>query len=762
MGFLQTSRNERQSSSAVSREDYKMLYLYYKSICYAHSASCSQVDHRFRADQAPSILNHPLSLCGEPSPKRPKYSNDNAEAECINSRIASGYYHTPEALLADVNTAATSLLENLQPGDNFTNDTESATKAVNQINLFKQSLGKVCRHIAELEAKVKAGTHVNDGSLPSGLKAIASPAVLTLTSQTDRGPKHLYSGLQRQRQSTFFGRSTSNSDESSEHEKLDPGSFPNGIIVTQVPPSNVIDQAAFAKQKRAFGEVFRPHRSLKALDPPRPSRNATRGTSLGWVNNEELTGSERLTPVYKSDYRYASLPTGSWLHYSSIEASAAWALDGKRQQRDRALSFDESRSEPLEESAEHETRSKALFQSAYSSFAPSSDNSAAVVSEETRSQAWWNKVGQKRFRTLFALQNADSGIDTPLPVLNPVDHVEDDFEAAVTEFAECPLRNGLEDHDKANADPKEVDEVLQDISDLLQTLSSYQRIRNLSKSNSGAGTPSSGETDVYEILRSNLSILVNSLPPYAVAKLNGDQLETLNVSTSIALDMKDHVGTMELDQHSVQRQRASVATTHPPTGRSVVSSGTAGRPWLGHSRTPSSNPPQPGTYTVPSAPQPRSYPAARSMSGPRPFPAAQHHLHQSSTPNPNVPQYQRSSTGLQNGYGPRYSNQIRGVKSQATVQQGQAQSSSTDPLGQSPQKEGKGGQSVSHASPLQQRQQQNQASPSLTYLDNKKGLTTGQAKRSQLSEATQTPNVNGQYAQTVGSSTPGGGRLNGG
>lgn len=696
-------------------------------------------------------------------------------------------------MLADVDNAATSLIEGLQSGDNATNGSDSACKATNQFNLFKQSVSKVCRYISEIEAKNITEDHASKGSLPDGADKITSPAALTLTSQTDRGPKHLYSGLQKQQKNTLTDANTSNINGSSDSPKLDPGTFPNGITVTHVPPSNVLGQAGFSKQKRTFGEVFRPNRSLKALDPPRPSRNATRGSSLGWLNNEELTGTERLTPAYKSDYRYASLPTGSWLHYSSVEASATWAPDSKRRQKDRALSFGESRSEPSEEASEYEqVRSKALFQSAYSSFAPSLDNSTAVVAEETRSRAWWNKVGQKRFQALFAVQYPESDLEPAHSAIDSADHAEEDFEAAVTTFAGDPPRNPSEAHGRANADPKEVNEVLEDISDLIQTLSSFQRIRNLSKINSGPGNPSAAETEVYEILRSNLSILVDSLPPYAVAKLNGDQLEMLNVSTNIAVDIKDHVGTMELDQYSVQRQRASIGAGHPTTGRSGVSLGAAGRPGSysaqstsynqrpGYSGAPrtsyGSQPRAMATYGGTGAAQAQSFPAARPapMAVPRPgFSAQQHHPTQSYTPKLSAPQYQRSSTALQNGYGPGYGNQDKGASSQATVQR-QGQGSYSYSLGQSPQKPGQGPQPVAQASPPQgspQKQQpspsqQSQTSPTVALSGNSQAITIEHARTSlqpsrNPSATPQTPNFNGQYARMVRSSTPGGGTLSG-
>lgn len=619
------------------------------------------------------------------------------------------------------------------------------------------------------------------------MQEIPRPAVLTLTSQTDRGPKPLYSGLQHQKKGTPSDENISILKHQDQLSIVDPRNFPNGIAVTTVSPSNILDQVGSAKQKRTFSEVFRTPRSFKALEPPRPSRNAIRGSSLRWVNHEESTGSERPIPTYKSDYRYASLPSGSWLHYNGAEGSATWAPDSKRRQRDRALSFGESRPDPPEETIEHEqAKTKALFQSAYSSFAPCCDNSTAVVSERTRSQAWWRKFGQQRFHTLLALQYPESDLDGHVAASETTEQAADDFEAAVVEYEEDTLNDPLREHMDIDADPKEVDEVLQDISDLLQTLSSYQRIRNLSKMSSGPATPTSPEADVYEALKTSLSILINSLPPYAVAKLNGEQLEALNVSTNMVVDMKDHVGTTEPDEYSMQRQRTSMAATHPAATRSSVSTVAAGRP--GNYNSPSVNYNQrssytntprtpyatqarpPAAYSNSGTPHTQAYPAARPtpMSSQRAsFPSQQHLSTQTYSQVPNTAQFQRSTNTLQNGYGSSY---VQNVQSQAYAQPRQGQSTYShvsNPSPQRPVQSPQGLPNVQHPYIQHQPSPKSQISSSVAYALNNQIAMTDQARaqlqahRQRSSGTPQTPGINGQHASMARSSTPGGGAPNG-
>jgi hypothetical protein len=119
------------------------------------------------------------------------------------------------------------------------------------------------------------------------------------------------------------------------------------------------------------------------------------------------------------------------------------------------------------------------------------------------------------------------------------------------------------DFDKVKSeDDTEVDDLLQEINDLIQTLYSYQRMRlstlptiamtpgqkNLLAEVIGTpSTPSAVENEVYRTLRAQLALLIAQLPPYAVARLNGDQLEELNVSSHIVVESGDEPGIMDDD-----------------------------------------------------------------------------------------------------------------------------------------------------------------------------------------------------------------------
>ena len=223
---------------------------------------------------------------------------------------------------------------------------------------------------------------------------------------------------------------------------------------------------------------------------------------------------------------------------------------------------------------------------------------------------------------------------------------------------------------------KDTDEILAEISELLEVLSSHQKIRNLAltprpgaiettKAKVVSATPSDVEYSIYEILRSQLALLVDSLPPFAIAKLNGDQLEMLNVGTKLVVENHDYPGSMEPDEHTLQRRRAAAAAAaaaasrtavapaarsgafHTPSAatsynRGAYGSNTARQPYQQPSRPPYSSASTPAqTYQTPRPPasssQRPSYGQQYQATTTSPYPQG-----------PNVGQFQRP---MQNGYG---------------------------------------------------------------------------------------------------------------
>jgi len=218
-----------------------------------------------------------------------------------------------------------------------------------------------------------------------------------------------------------------------------------------------------------------------------------------------------------------------------------------------------------------------MFRSAYSSFAPTRDDATAIVPEETKNKVWWQRVGEKRFNEVFPIDPQLLDADEFFSEANGTADEEEDFKDAVENYV--PIENNL--FPEKSEEDKDTDDILREVSELIETLASYQRIRNSSLTTNprtpvvqnaslaqlvgSPSTPSSDEIDVYEILKSQLTLMVSQLPPYAVAKLNGEQLEELNISRTILFDTREYKGIMEEDQLSRLAKAPAVAPIPPPT-----------------------------------------------------------------------------------------------------------------------------------------------------------------------------------------------------
>ena len=224
--------------------------------------------------------------------------------------------------------------------------------------------------------------------------------------------------------------------------------------------------------------------------------------------------------------------------------------------------------------------------------------------ECTKNRFWWKRTGETRFNshlisglepeaTPDPYQQIDGGAVTDDPDEDRI--FQEAVESWVPENTPQELIYVERTSPQRGHDDKDVDDVLGEISELLETLHSYQRIRNLSLTSnarsavgqnsqltamSGSPTsPSSAEVDVYTMLRSQLSLMVSTLPPYAVAKLDGQQLANLNISTRIIVEGEQYSGTMEEDEVMMKARQAALSTAAGASARTQT-------PNMGHgSRT---------------------------------------------------------------------------------------------------------------------------------------------------------------------------------
>ena len=340
--------------------------------------------------------------------------------------------------------------------------------------------------------------------------------------------------------------------------------LPNMLTASRLLPVQGV-QPRDQSPKPTFSQTFAPPASFPTLQPPKPFKQAAhRSLKLAFVPGDAFPRSSR-----KGSYPSQSLNTGDWLAYGTSERNKDPASpNAKRKQRDRSLSTGErmtflgAEEAAVESAAKEET----LFHAAFSSFAPSYDNTKAIIPEDSRNMVWWRKAGSRRFVDHFALDPALSVASATLDGSLADSGKRDEsvlFEEAITNFDGESLR--LEPDDESLQDEvATADDNLEVISELLQTLSSYQRLRGAStvmtskaptSPNPLLGTtqgtptePSSDETSTYKVLRSRLADLIERLPPYLVAKLDGQQLEDLLISKKMIMENKQYKGVMEEDQ----------------------------------------------------------------------------------------------------------------------------------------------------------------------------------------------------------------------
>lgn len=469
-----------------------------------------------------TLLNHSLPSDDDHAPesKRLRRSSVSPEYDTIEKRISSDFYTSIDQLRHDV-ARLRDALPNERP-DRLPNG--DSQRSSSPMTLFEA---------ADKVAKVLSLDDIQDPPPHSPSESTHHPGqVITLRSQTEKGTQQLYSGLQIQ--DKVKGATAA----------VDGRRLPNGFDLTD-PATMDTSMLAPTRDRRLFGDIFRPHRNVKQLEMPRSSRTTFRSNIVGFSKEPNP---DKMTTTNRHDYKSQQLPVSSWLNYNTSDQQSSRKLRGKSfaqgDLRAALMANDVAANEDEDESA--------LFRRAFSSFAPTTDTAKAVVSDRDRDRQWWSKYGSKKLHNIFQSQTVDVGSHDED---GETEEVDDDFANVVSNFQSAEEEEAPSlDKD----DPESVDEVLAEVSELLETVHSYQHIRSLDTRPSTSGSkPSSAESDSYELLRSQLSILVASLPPFAVAKLDGNKLLDLNISAHILVDTIDYRGTAQPDEYTLSRYRAT-------------------------------------------------------------------------------------------------------------------------------------------------------------------------------------------------------------
>lgn len=539
-----------------------------------------------RNDTDLQLLSCPLpSSPTKPRSKRAKVS-EKEENPNIQSRVASSRYNTLQDFLSDFEKASTAIIERNQPQPNGDQPVETPmAKTVDRVAAFKKLLNNLLRQEYATQPDIKAEPSDDDadtlaGSAGPNTETRNGHAALTLFGNPSN-PKQLYSSLQKSAKVSLLSSQVDGGAYVEVQGSLREDALPNGITATRISPYNPESRAK--EPKRTFGEVFAPRPTLPKLEPPRRARSSSRNALNSWVDPlDALTNLKSFTGE-RTNYCLAPLPAGQWLQYGGVTSSPAfWERRQKRLSSDQPGGGDVARGP--ENSTLPTDDDSSILQGVYSSFAPSFDSSGAVVQADSKDLVWWGKRGARRLSTLLAMQYEEPDGETTAQPGNIGELDDDTLEEMVNNFKPEDLADNSPQVDASNKDEedtasKDLDEILREISELLETLSSYQRIRNLDLPATGAkdgepkeaspdegdpSTPSAAERGVYETLKSGLAAMISNLPPYAVAKLDGDQLDDLNISQKILVENPDYHGTMERDDFTLQQE--SAAATGSSTG----------------------------------------------------------------------------------------------------------------------------------------------------------------------------------------------------
>ena len=572
-----------------------------------------------RHDVSPSILHHPIPppSTDAPATKRVKLSTA-LEERTITQRVEAMEYNCVNDFSKDLDSVVASVVEKLESTalNGEFNDTHKIRHdrhpEVVRAIAFKQEFNNII--LRELIQRPHLMSLVGSESNQSSTEEAASSRedlqpgiayaedetnysnVLTLFGGSGSGsgqPKQLFSSLRDTQSGSSHGV---------KHLKptFSEAGLPNGITFTKIVPVHSQGDEG-KKEVPTIGKLFAPPSNIQPLNPPRQSRHtATRSSSVNWYNPAEITTPSR--PNRRDSYSTQPLTTGQWLTYNVIPSTKDLASpETKRKQRDRALSFGEPQTELSEKTLtlHRQAKDDALFRSVYSSFAPDQDNAGALVPQQSKNRIWWKRVGEQRFHNSelgSLLPPSYASVDPPSigDESTPADEQEISLEEAVRtwepEAAPADLTaEQREEGDDGHA--KGMEEMLNDISELLETLNSYQDVRNLSLANNVRTTtgqnaqltamtgtpasPSSEEMEIYSMLQSQLSIMVSSLPPYALSKLDGQKLGKLNINTKIQMDTRSFQGSLEEDEISTRGRQPSA--THYPSRTPSAAGGLAPR-----------------------------------------------------------------------------------------------------------------------------------------------------------------------------------------
>ncbi|KAF2150870.1 hypothetical protein K461DRAFT_270257 [Myriangium duriaei CBS 260.36] len=519
-------------------------------------------------DAAPAILNFPIEPDDDSADSHPakKTKIDQSSPTTVSRKVADRAYGSLEELESDIRGICAAQIASLKEPDEeedsktskrLSGDDVAQMQDIMSFELFAHDVVRRENDFARppsqtKEAKSNGVKEEVDSKVDETVPA-AGRTVLSLFGNAPT-PRQLFSSLQ---------------EDAATDISLQELGLPTMLVATKLLPTPKDDARS---QARTLGELFAPPSTLATLQPPprQPRLPTHKATSISFLSAEKSVPK----PSRKGSYTIQPLTSGKWLRYGSQDTATHKAIK-EHLKRGSITTIDLTQDRPRKEPREED-----LFASAYSSFAPTRDESRAIIPGDTCDLVWWQKIGKRRTNQMFALDHSQDDMEVDGLDDNEVKKIEEEHELKIYKdlidnFNEEDMSVEPEDEAQLPAD-MEAEALLNEINELLRTLASHQRIRHSILPNGTRGGPSSpsplrnsmmgtptepseDETVTYQHLRDHLAGLVSRLPPYLVAKLNGAQVEDLAVSTTFLVEGRNDRGVMEEDQATRSARGAAAA-----------------------------------------------------------------------------------------------------------------------------------------------------------------------------------------------------------
>ena len=492
-----------------------------------------------------TYLHHDFDDATEqPSHKKARLAQASATTN-IAAKLANAAYPSLSVLAADakrVSTIATAALRQKAAEREAARLSVDDLKGIQRADAFAKYVSEVVEKEMRYES-VRGVVKKESAPLTNGHAIKQEPGtttadkklgtILTLFGNAPT-PKQLFSSMQHPPHA-----SSTLSSLPIEELPLPTGLTATTLLPLVLPPANKATAPT-------LGTAFPPPYSLPPLLAPSKSHSKrlgiTRDTELKWEHKDPIARTSS-SASRKGGYTVQTLTSGQWLGYGG----------------------NDKRKAKLTEAEEED----ALFKRAYSSFAPSRDDKCAVVPTEVVDEIWWAKVGEQRFVERFAAYDAGlidpQLLEQPAPPATAGSSTEEEegFEAAI--LALDSLADTSSESTQLNPSKTDISAVLRDISALLETLASHQRLRAsqpptsltstrtplspapiLSSRPSGPDTPSPDELATHAALLRELSYLLLQLPPSALAK-SPSHPTSLTLRTLLRFTRPDIKGTLDDD-----------------------------------------------------------------------------------------------------------------------------------------------------------------------------------------------------------------------